>query len=118
MSLLLTVSGNDSVALTEVSLVKLLGSEEIDGVVKPQESGSFLVEFEAPPLAEFVVRVKGQREGVTNNASANFQRVTSTSFRSSNLTITVSMSRHEQLSACNTCSDPAPSVLPRPIPMV
>ncbi|TWW75015.1 von Willebrand factor A domain-containing protein 7 [Takifugu flavidus] len=88
VSLLLTVSGNDSITLTEVSLVKLLGSEEMDGVVKPQESGSFLVEFEAPPSAEFVVRVKGQRDGATTKASANFQRVTSTSFRASNLTIT------------------------------
>lgn len=42
------------------------------------------------------MRVSGRHDGVSARASANFQRVTSTSFRSSNLTITVSSCKHEE----------------------
>lgn len=118
VSLLLTASGNDSITLTEVSLVKLLGTEEVTGTVTPQESGSFLVVFQAPPSDEFLVRVRGRHHGVSGRASANFQRVTSTSFRSSNLTITVSSCRHEEasLAACSTPAHAAFPLLSRPMP--
>lgn len=89
MSLLVSLTGNALATVTEVSLVALSGSEEIGGVVEPQGSGNFLVHIDRTPSAEFLVRVKGQNGGVS--ASAAFQRVSSTNFRSSNLTISVSV---------------------------
>ena len=86
-SLLVSLTGSDSATVTEVALVELLRSEEIVGSVEPQGDGDFLVHVTRLPSAEFVVRVKGQNNAVTNG---NFQRQTSTRFRSSNLTISVS----------------------------
>lgn len=88
-------------------------------MVAPQESGSFLVQFEAPPSAEFLVRVMGRRDGVATKTLANFQRVTSTSFRSSNLTITVSAVRHDRppLPTCSCSANAASPVPSRPIPV-
>lgn len=90
MSLLVTLTGKDSATVTEVSLVALSGSEEVRGVVEPQGSGNFLVQLDRTPSAEFLVQVKGQNGGVTTRASTAFQRVSSTNFRSSNLTVSVS----------------------------
>lgn len=75
--------------MTEVSLVQLLGSEEIKGVVEPQGSGNFLVQVDRVPSVEFVVQVTGRDDGATSSASV-FQRQSSTNFRPSNLTISVS----------------------------
>lgn len=75
--------------MTEASLVALLGSEEVKGVVEPQDSGTFLVQVDKIPSVEFVVRVKGRDDSATSSFKV-FQRQSSTTFRPSNLTITVS----------------------------
>lgn len=82
-SLLVSLTGSDSATVTEVALVDVW-STEIKGVVEAQGSGNFLVHIDRIPAVEFVIRVKGQ------NGSVFFQRQSSTNFRSSNLTITVS----------------------------
>ncbi|KAM8741550.1 von Willebrand factor A domain-containing protein 7-like [Acanthopagrus schlegelii] len=87
-SLLVSLTGSDTATLTEVALVELSGSGEIRGVVETQDSGNFLVLFSMIPSVEFSVRVKGQNVSGTSTASEVFQRQFSTSFRSSNLTIT------------------------------
>ncbi|XP_051258150.1 von Willebrand factor A domain-containing protein 7 [Dicentrarchus labrax] len=86
-SLLVSVTGSDSATVTEVTLVQSSGSEEIKGVVVPQESGNFLIQVDRIPAGEFGVRMKGQDNSVTSRASVVFQRQSSTNFRSSNLTI-------------------------------
>lgn len=87
--MLVSLSGSDTATVTEASLVALLGSEEVKGVVEAQDSGTFLVQVDKIPSVEFVVRVKGQDDSVTSNFKV-FQRQSSTNFRSSNLTISVS----------------------------
>lgn len=91
ISLLLSVTGSDNATVTDVSLVELLGSEEIKGVVEPQEGTNSLVRIDKMPSAEFVVRVKGRDDG-GSGAPIVFQRQSSTNFRSSNLTVSVSQS--------------------------
>lgn len=89
ISLLVSLSGSDTATVTEASLVALLGSEEVKGIVEPQDSRTFLVQVDKIPSVEFVVRVKGQDDSVTSSFKV-FQRQSSTNFRPSNLTITVS----------------------------
>lgn len=90
VSLLVSVTGSDNATVTDVSLVELLGSEEIKGVVEPQEGTNFLVRIQKMPSAEFLVRVKGRDNGDGSGAPIVFQRQSSTNFRSSNLSISVS----------------------------
>lgn len=85
----MSLTGSDSATVTEVSLVQLLRSEEIVGAVEPQGSGNFLVQVDRIPSVEFVVQVKGQDDSASSGASV-FQRQSSTNFRPSNLTISVS----------------------------
>lgn len=94
----MSLTGSDTATLTEVALVELSGSGEIRGVVETQDSGNFLVLFSMIPSVEFSVRVKGQNVSGTSTASEVFQRQFSTSFRSSNLTVTVSP--HPQEHTC------------------
>lgn len=82
----MSVTGSDNATVTEVSLVESLGSGEIKGVVEPQEDSGFLVKVAEIPSVEFVVRVKGRDN---SGSGIDFQRQSSTSFRSSNLTISV-----------------------------
>ncbi|XP_007554349.1 von Willebrand factor A domain-containing protein 7-like [Poecilia formosa] len=83
-TLLVTLSGSDSAAVTEVALVESTkGSEETLGVVS-QGSGNFLVQVDVMPTVEFVVRVKGRVQG----SATDFQRQSPTNFRASNLTLT------------------------------
>ncbi|XP_035034947.2 von Willebrand factor A domain-containing protein 7 [Hippoglossus stenolepis] len=84
-TLLVTLTGTDSVKLTEVALVESSGSKEVKGVVESQGSDNFLVRVDQMPSEEFVVRVRGQ-DG--SSSSGIFQRQTPTNFRASNVTIT------------------------------
>lgn len=86
----MTLTGTDSGTVTEVALVESSGSEEVKGVVESQGGGNFLVQVDRIPPVVFVVRLKGQVDGGTSKASIIFQRQSSTNFRPSNLTITVS----------------------------
>lgn len=88
-SLLVSLTGSSSATVTAVSLVESSGSEEIKGVVVPQDSGNFLVQVNRIPSVEFSVRVKGQDDSSSSSSlSITFQRQSSTNFRGSNLTIT------------------------------
>lgn len=87
-SLLVTLTGSSTATVTEVMLVGASGSEQVRGTVTPQEGGNFLVQVDRIPVNEFVVRVKGQDDSFPSSSSLiTFQRQSSTSFRSSNLTI-------------------------------
>ena len=82
----MSLTGSESTTVTEVALVQSSGSEEIKGELVPQGSGDFLAQVNRIPSGEFVVRVKGR----ISSSSAVFQRQSSTNFRASNLTVTVS----------------------------
>lgn len=87
-TLLVSVTGRASATVTEVALVESSSSVEIKGVVEPQGNNSFLVQFDMMPSVEFVVRMKGQD---SSTPPVVFQRQSPTSFRTSNITFTVSL---------------------------
>lgn len=89
--LLVSVSGSDTATITEVALVQSSGSGEIKGTVESQENGNFLARVAKIPSEEFVVRVKGRADSV--KAQMTFERMSSTSLRGSNVTVTVSTRR-------------------------
>ncbi len=84
------LTGIETITVTEVALVELSGSGEFKGVVEKQESGNFLVFIDRIPSVEFAVRVKGGDFTSTPGTAIVFERQSSTNFRPSNLTITVS----------------------------
>ncbi|XP_014832979.1 PREDICTED: von Willebrand factor A domain-containing protein 7-like [Poecilia mexicana] len=88
-SLLVTLFGSDSATVTEVMLVESSGSGQVNGTVKAQGGGEYIVRFDRIPSVEFVVLVKGQNNnGVSKASSGIFQRQSATSLRASGLTVT------------------------------
>uniref|UniRef100_A0A096M5U5 VWFA domain-containing protein n=1 Tax=Poecilia formosa TaxID=48698 RepID=A0A096M5U5_POEFO len=88
-SLLVTLFGSDSATVTEVMLVESSGSGQVNGTVKAQGGGEYIVRFNRIPSVEFVVLVKGQNNnGVSKASSGIFQRQSATSLRASGLTVT------------------------------
>ena len=89
-SLLVTVTGSDSIMVTDVILVKSSGSGEVNGRVVAQGGGDVLVQFDRIPSEEFVVFIKGQNSnGSSKSSPAIFQRQSGTSITASALTVTV-----------------------------
>ncbi|XP_028277317.1 von Willebrand factor A domain-containing protein 7-like [Parambassis ranga] len=88
-TLRVTVTGSDSLTLTEVHLVETSGSGVVNSSVEAQGSGTFLARFDKIPSVDFVVLVKGQNSNTNSKASSvNFQRQSPTSIRASALTVT------------------------------
>ncbi|XP_041658168.1 von Willebrand factor A domain-containing protein 7-like [Cheilinus undulatus] len=87
-SLLVSLTGSNTATVTEAVLLGSWSSEEIEGIVEPQGSGSFLVHFSRMPSDEFVVQVKGRDDSFESRASIFFQRVVPTTFKTSDLMIT------------------------------
>ncbi|XP_076024338.1 von Willebrand factor A domain-containing protein 7-like [Genypterus blacodes] len=85
-TLQVSVSGSDTATITEVALVLSSGSGEIKASVESQGSGNFLARVAKIPSEEFTVRVKGQADTVKK--SMIFERMSSTSLRGSNVTVT------------------------------
>ena len=77
-----------SATITDVSLVDPFGSGEVNGRVETRDGGEYLVHFDTIPLEDFVVCVKGKAASST----VAFQRQSSTTLKSSNLTVRVSSS--------------------------
>ncbi|KAG7265723.1 hypothetical protein CRUP_024659 [Coryphaenoides rupestris] len=75
-----------SASITDVSLVEPFGSGEVSGRVEPRDGGEFLGHFDSIPAGVFVVRVQGQADSKAK-ASTVFQRQSSTTLQSSNLTV-------------------------------
>ncbi|KAM6986816.1 von Willebrand factor A domain-containing protein 7-like [Aplochiton taeniatus] len=90
-TLLVTVTGSDSVTVTEVALVETSGSGEVNGAVEPLGGREFLVRLDRIPSGNFVVRLRGEETSSTSSraAAGNFQRQSSTSLRASSITLTV-----------------------------
>ncbi|KAG8014446.1 von Willebrand factor A domain-containing protein 7 [Nibea albiflora] len=82
-SLLVTVTGSDTVKVTEVTLFDSSGPTEEVG------SGNFLVTFSGVPAGDFVVRLRGEDSSSTSRATpSSFQRQASTQIKTSSISIT------------------------------
>ncbi|XP_059193156.1 von Willebrand factor A domain-containing protein 7 [Centropristis striata] len=88
-SLLVSVTGSDTVKVTEVTLYDSSGPTEVNGSLQSVGSGSFLVTFIGVPAGEFVVRLKGEDSGSTSRkTSTGFQRQASTQMKTSSISVT------------------------------
>ncbi|XP_010903895.2 von Willebrand factor A domain-containing protein 7-like [Esox lucius] len=88
-TLLVSVTGSDSVRLTEVALVEASGSGEVNGTVESVGSRDYLVTVNTIPAGEFVVRLKGESTSTATRAAQNiFQRQSSTRLRTSTIVVT------------------------------
>ncbi|KAJ7997393.1 hypothetical protein DPEC_G00228520 [Dallia pectoralis] len=87
-TLLVSVTGGDSVTLTEVALVETSGSGVVNGTVESVGSRDYLVTVNTIPAGEFVVRLKGESTGsATRAAPSSFQRQSSTRLRTSTVVV-------------------------------
>ncbi|XP_030643650.1 von Willebrand factor A domain-containing protein 7-like [Chanos chanos] len=86
-TLLVTVTGGESVKLTEVALVEASGSGVVNGTLQDVGGGDYLVTVTLVPAEKFVVRVRG--ESTLSRSTPNiFQRQSSTQLSPSNISIT------------------------------
>ncbi|KAM7393983.1 hypothetical protein PAMP_020812 [Pampus punctatissimus] len=82
-SLMVTVTGSDTVKVTEVTLFDSSGPTEVLG------GGNFLVSFNGVPAGGFVVRLRGQYNSSTSMSTLNsFQRQASTQIKTSSISVT------------------------------
>ncbi|XP_030643648.1 von Willebrand factor A domain-containing protein 7-like [Chanos chanos] len=90
-TLLVTVTGGESVKLTEVALVEASGSGVVNGTLQDVGGGDYLVTVTSVPAEKFVVRVRG--ESTLSRSTPNiFQRQSSTQLSASNISITTQVS--------------------------
>ncbi|XP_034400448.1 von Willebrand factor A domain-containing protein 7 [Cyclopterus lumpus] len=88
-SLLVSVTGSDTVKVTEVTLFDSSGPTEVNGSLKSVGSGNFLVTFSGVPAGDFVVRLRGEDSGSTSRSTpSSFQRQASTQIRTSSISVT------------------------------
>nr|XP_046264832.1 von Willebrand factor A domain-containing protein 7-like [Scatophagus argus] len=88
-SLLVTVTGSDTVKVTEVTLFDSSGPTEVNGSLQSLGSGNFLVTFTGVPAGDFVVRLKGEDSSSTSRTTpSSFQRQASTQIKTSSISIT------------------------------
>ncbi|XP_078146731.1 von Willebrand factor A domain-containing protein 7 [Centroberyx gerrardi] len=90
-SLLVSVTGSDTVKVSEVTLVEGSGgSREVNGSLQSVGSGNFLVTFRDVPAGDFVVRLKGEDSATSRSTatSSSFQRQASTQIKTSSISVT------------------------------
>ncbi|CAB1316905.1 unnamed protein product [Coregonus sp. 'balchen'] len=92
-TLLVSVTGSDSVRLREVALVEASGSGEVNGTLESVGSGDFLVTMDRIPAGEFVVRLRGENSATTRASPDSFQRQSSTRLRASTVMVTAEAER-------------------------
>ncbi|KAF7650011.1 hypothetical protein LDENG_00132850 [Lucifuga dentata] len=90
-SLLVTVTGSDTIKVTEVTLVDSSGPTEVNGSLKVLGSGNYLVTFLNIPAGNFVVRLRAEDSAASRSTSAlsSFQRQASTKLKTSSISLTV-----------------------------
>ncbi|XP_026159403.1 von Willebrand factor A domain-containing protein 7 [Mastacembelus armatus] len=86
VTLLVSVTGSDTVKLREVTLFDGSGPTEVAGSLQSVGSGNFLVTFSEVPAGKFVVRVRGE------DNSSTFQRQASTQIKTSSISLTAQAS--------------------------
>ncbi|XP_044046157.1 von Willebrand factor A domain-containing protein 7-like isoform X2 [Siniperca chuatsi] len=89
VTLLVTVTGSDTVTLAEVTLFDSSGPREINGSLQSFGSGNFLVTFSGVPAGEFVVHLRGEDSSSTSRSTpSSFQRQASTQIKTSSIVVT------------------------------
>ncbi|XP_067106281.1 von Willebrand factor A domain-containing protein 7-like [Osmerus mordax] len=89
VSLLVTVTGSDTVTVSEVSLVDASGSREVNGTLRSLGGGSFLVTLAEVPEGEFAVRLRGEDSAPSRSQpGSGFQRQASTQVKTSSFSVT------------------------------
>ncbi|XP_042340189.1 von Willebrand factor A domain-containing protein 7-like [Plectropomus leopardus] len=89
-SLMVTVTGSDTVKVTEVTLFDSSGPTEVNGSLQMMGGGNFLVTFTGVPAGNFVVRLKGEDSSSASRStsSSSFQRQASTQMKTSSISVT------------------------------
>ncbi|XP_041640427.1 von Willebrand factor A domain-containing protein 7 isoform X2 [Cheilinus undulatus] len=89
-TLLVTVTGSDTVKITEVTLFDSSGPTEISGSLQSVGRGTFLVTFSGVPAGDFVVRLRGEdSSSASKSTPSSFQRQASTQIKTSSISVTV-----------------------------
>ncbi|KAM6971809.1 von Willebrand factor A domain-containing protein 7-like [Aplochiton taeniatus] len=89
VSLLVTMTGSDTVKVKEVALVETSGSREVNGTVQSLGVGNFLVTVDAVPQGVFTVRLRGEDMGLARSSlPSSFQRQASTQVKTSSISVT------------------------------
>ncbi|XP_030643657.1 von Willebrand factor A domain-containing protein 7-like [Chanos chanos] len=86
VSVVLSVTGGDSVKLTEAAAVETMGTETIVGSLEELGNGEYLVTFGTAPRGSFGIHVTGQDN--TGSSQISFQRYSSAQLRTSNVSVT------------------------------
>lgn len=90
VSALLTVTGSDTVSVTEIALVDGTG-RTVNGSLQSLGDSNFLVTFSNVPAGDFVIRLRGEEGSATSRTSAgssSIQRQAPTQFRTSSISLT------------------------------
>ncbi|XP_028273705.1 von Willebrand factor A domain-containing protein 7-like [Parambassis ranga] len=88
-SILVTVTGSDTVKVTDVTLFDSSGPSEVNGSVQTVGSGIYLVTFSGVPPGDFVLLVKGEDSSSTPRSTpSGFQRQASTQIKTSSISVT------------------------------
>ncbi|RXN04431.1 von Willebrand factor A domain-containing 7-like protein [Labeo rohita] len=88
-TLFVSVTGGDSVTVTDVLLVEASGSAVVNGTIKSLGATDFLVNIDRIPEWAFVVQMKGVLNDLTRSLPSPFQRQSPTQQQGSRITITV-----------------------------
>ncbi|XP_030643651.1 von Willebrand factor A domain-containing protein 7-like [Chanos chanos] len=86
VTLLLSVTGDDSLKLTEVAAIETMGTETVNGSLVDQGNGQYLATFSTVPRGSFGIRVSGQNSS-TRSSQTGFQRYSSTQLRTSGVSV-------------------------------
>ncbi|KAF4115314.1 hypothetical protein G5714_002803 [Onychostoma macrolepis] len=86
-TLFVSVTGGDSVSVTDVLLVEASGSDVVHGTIKSLGATDFLVNIDRIPEWAFVVQLKGLLNDSTRSSPSRFQRQSPTQQRGSGVNI-------------------------------
>ncbi|XP_073699338.1 von Willebrand factor A domain-containing protein 7-like [Garra rufa] len=87
VTLFVSVTGEDSVTVTDVLLVEASGSAVVNGTIKSLGATDFLVNIDRIPEWAFVVQLKGLLNESTRSLPSQFQRQSPTQQQGSRVTI-------------------------------
>ncbi len=90
-TLFVSVTGGESVTVTDLLLIEASGSDVVNGTIKSLGATDFLVNIDRIPGWAFVVQLKGLLNDSTRSLPIRFQRQSPTQQQGSRVTITVSL---------------------------
>ncbi|XP_046872673.1 von Willebrand factor A domain-containing protein 7-like [Hypomesus transpacificus] len=97
-TMMITVTGSDSLEVTEVVLVESSGAQEVNGSVEPLGGRSFLVRMGRVPVGDYWVRLSGVNSSRVRAAPIIYRRQSSTRVRISDFTVMAVVTCNSDLS--------------------